>query len=157
MYRGTGVSRGVRRTTWDRSLKNWELQIPCFEVFSGEGTLWDSSLPVSLSLWDTPALFTPHFPSPKSCAKSCKVAQSRAKSCKVAQSRGKSRKIGENRGSFPMERGSRRKGALRDLPAIPKGPKIEKIQERPPGLKSSSEIENFKRATQQTPIFCGEF
>ena len=27
--------------------------------FSGEGTLWDSSLPVSLTLWDTPALFTP--------------------------------------------------------------------------------------------------
>ena len=39
----------------------------------------------------------------------------------------------------------------------PKGPKIEKIQDRRPGLKFSSEIENFKRATQQTPIFCGEF
>ena len=24
---------------------------------SGEGPLWDSSLPVSLTLWDTPALF----------------------------------------------------------------------------------------------------
>ena len=33
VYRGTGVSRGVRQTTWDRSLKNWELQIPCFEEF----------------------------------------------------------------------------------------------------------------------------
>ena len=33
VYRGTGVSRGVRRTTWDRSLENWELQIPCFEEF----------------------------------------------------------------------------------------------------------------------------
>ena len=49
---------------------------------------------------------------------------------------------------------SARKGAL---PYIPKGPKIEKIQDRPPGLKISIEIENFKRATQQTPIFCGEF
>ena len=35
MYGGTGVSRGVRRTTWERSLKNWELQIPCFEEFLG--------------------------------------------------------------------------------------------------------------------------
>ena len=30
-------------------------------------------------------------------------------------------------------------------------------QDRPPGLKFSIEIEKFKRATQQTPIFCGEF
>ena len=37
----------------------------------------------------------------------------------------------------------------------PKGPKIEKIQDRPPGLKFSIEIEIFKRATQQTPIFVG--
>ena len=35
----------------------------------------------------------------------------------------------------------------------PKGPKIEKFQDRPPGLKFSIEIENFKRATQQTPVF----
>ena len=41
--------------------------------------------------------------------------------------------------------------------SAPKGPKIEKIQDRPPGLKFSIEIENFKRATRQTPIFCGEF
>ena len=33
--------------------------------FSGEGTLWDSSLPVSLTLWDTPALFTPPLPLPQ--------------------------------------------------------------------------------------------
>ena len=26
-----------------------------------------------------------------------------------------------------------------------------------PGLKFSSEIEHFKRATHQTPYFCGEF
>ena len=35
MYRGTGVSRGVRRTTWERSLKIWELQIACSEEFLG--------------------------------------------------------------------------------------------------------------------------
>ena len=34
----------------------------------------------------------------------------------------------------------------------PKGPEIEKIQDR---LKFSSEIENFKRASRQTPIFVG--
>ena len=33
VYRGTGVSRGVRRTTWERSLKIWELEIPCFKAF----------------------------------------------------------------------------------------------------------------------------
>ena len=32
--------------------------------FSGKGTLWDSSLPVSLTLWDTPALCTPPLPLP---------------------------------------------------------------------------------------------
>ena len=42
-------------------------------------------------------------------------------------------------------------------PADPKGPKIEKIEDRPPGLKISSGIEIFKRATRQSPIFCGEF
>ena len=39
----------------------------------------------------------------------------------------------------------------------PKGPKIEKIQDRPPGLKFSIEIEIFNLDPQQTPIFCGEF
>ena len=38
---------------------------------------------------------------------------------------------------------------------FPKGPKIEKIQDRPPGLKISSGIEIFKRATRQSPIFVG--
>ena len=33
--------------------------------FSGEGTHWDSSLLVSLTLWDTPVLFTPPLPLPK--------------------------------------------------------------------------------------------
>ena len=41
--------------------------------------------------------------------------------------------------------------------SYPKGPKIEKIQDRPPGLKFSIEIEIFKRATHQTPIFVGGF
>ena len=40
---------------------------------------------------------------------------------------------------------------------FPKGPKIEKIQDRPPGLKFSIEIENFNLDPQQTPIICGEF
>ena len=35
------------------------------------------------------------------------------------------------------------------------GPKTEKIQDRDPGLKNSSGIENFKRATRQTPFFVG--
>ena len=35
VYRGTGVSRGLRRTNWERSLKNWEYQISCFEEFLG--------------------------------------------------------------------------------------------------------------------------
>ena len=35
VYRGTGVSREVQRRTCERSLKIWELQIPCFEEFLG--------------------------------------------------------------------------------------------------------------------------
>ena len=66
VYRGMGVSCGMRRTTWDRSLKNWQLQILVLKSFSGEGTLWDSSLPVSLTLWDTPALSTPPLRLPQS-------------------------------------------------------------------------------------------
>ena len=47
VYRGTGVSRGVRRTTWERSLEIWELQISCFEEFlGGENVL--GLVPVSL-------------------------------------------------------------------------------------------------------------
>ena len=64
VYRGTGVSRRVRPTTWERSLKNWELQIPCFVEFSGNGAHWDSSLLVSFTLQDTPVLFTPPLPLP---------------------------------------------------------------------------------------------
>ena len=30
--------------------------------FSGERTLWDSSLPIALTLWDTPVLCTPPLP-----------------------------------------------------------------------------------------------
>ena len=40
-------------------------------------------------------------------------------------------------------------------PKLPKGPKIEKNQDRPPGSKISSEIENVKRAAHETPIFVG--
>ena len=39
----------------------------------------------------------------------------------------------------------------------PKGPKIEKIQDRPPALKLSSETENCKRATHPGPSSCGKF
>ena len=47
VYRGKGVSRGVQRTTWERSLKSWELQIPCFEEFFwGGNTL--GRIPASL-------------------------------------------------------------------------------------------------------------
>ena len=43
--------------------KIWELQISYFEEFSGvERTFWDLSLLVSLTLWDTPVLFTPPLP-----------------------------------------------------------------------------------------------
>ena len=34
-------------------------------------------------------------------------------------------------------------------------PKIEKFQDRPPGLNISSEIESFKRAAHQTLLFMG--
>ena len=64
VFRGTGVSRRVRQTHWERSLKNCELQISCFEEFWVERTFWDSSLLVSLTLWDTLVLFTPPLPVP---------------------------------------------------------------------------------------------
>ena len=35
-----------------------------WRVFGGEGTHWDVSLLVSLTLWDTPVLFTPPLPPP---------------------------------------------------------------------------------------------
>ena len=38
---------------------------------------------------------------------------------------------------------------------FPKGPKFEKVQDRPAGLKFSSETEHLKRATRQPPTFCG--
>ena len=65
VYRGTGVSRGVRRTTWERSLKNWELQISCFEEFLGGGTvlgLFLASPPHTLGYACT---FTPPLPLPQ--------------------------------------------------------------------------------------------
>ena len=40
VYRGTGVSREVRRTNWERSLKNWGLQIyACFNLDGGNSAL----------------------------------------------------------------------------------------------------------------------
>ena len=57
----------------------------------------------------------------ESRVKSWTVVQSRGQSWKVVQSRGKLWKlveIGESQGNFRMERGSRRKGALRDLPTL---------------------------------------
>ena len=66
MYGGTGVSRGVRRTTWERSLKIWELQIPCFEEFlGGENVL--GLVPASLlhTLGYACTFYAPTSPPPK--------------------------------------------------------------------------------------------
>ena len=57
---GMGVSCGVRPTTWERS-QVMGAPIHCLEEFSGEGTFWDLSLLVSLTLWHSAH---PHFPSP---------------------------------------------------------------------------------------------
>ena len=65
VYRGTGVSCRVRRTTGEGSRKNWELQIPCFEEFwGGENVLGlvPASLPHTLGYACT--FLRPHFPSP---------------------------------------------------------------------------------------------
>ena len=65
MYRGTGVSRGVRRTSWERSLKNWELQISCFQEFvDGENVLGlvPASLPHTLGYACTFYASTSPFP-----------------------------------------------------------------------------------------------
>ena len=74
VYRGTGVSRGVRRTTWERSLKIWELQIPCFEEFFWGGNtlgLVPASLPHTLGYACT--FYTPTFPPPtKAARRGCK-------------------------------------------------------------------------------------
>ena len=39
----------------------------------------------------------------------------------------------------------------------PKGPKIEKIQDCPPGLKFSSEIDNFQASRPPNPFFVGNY
>ena len=45
--------------------------------FSGEGTHWDASLLVSLTLWDTPVLFTPPLPLPQKVhAQNCRHSSS---------------------------------------------------------------------------------
>ena len=70
VYRGTGVSRGVRRTTWERSLEIWELPIPCFEEFFWGGNtlgLVPASLPHALG--NACTFYTPTSPPPKSDSK----------------------------------------------------------------------------------------
>ena len=65
VYRGTGVSRGVRRTAWERSLENWELQMPCFEEFFWGGNtlgLVPASLPHTLGYACT--FYAPTSPPP---------------------------------------------------------------------------------------------
>ena len=65
VYRGTGVSRGVQRTTWEISLKNWELHISCFEeVLGGENVLGlvPASLPHALGYACT--FYAPTSPPP---------------------------------------------------------------------------------------------
>ena len=65
VYRGTGVSCRVRRTTWERSLKKWELEIPCFEEFFGGGNtlaLVPASLPHTLGYACT--FYAPTSPPP---------------------------------------------------------------------------------------------
>ena len=42
--------------------KNGSSKSLVLKSFSGERTLWDSSLPVSLTVWDTPVLCTPPLP-----------------------------------------------------------------------------------------------
>ena len=42
--------------------KNGTSKFLVLESFSFEGTLWDSSLPVAITLWDTPVLCTPLLP-----------------------------------------------------------------------------------------------
>ena len=71
-----GVSHGVRRTTWNRSLKNWELQIPCFEEFSWGGNtlgLVPANLPHTLGYACT--FYTPTSPSPTIWRKGKKTAR----------------------------------------------------------------------------------
>ena len=45
--------------------KSWELQISCFEEFLGGENDLGLVLLVSLTLWDTPVLFTPPLPLPQ--------------------------------------------------------------------------------------------
>ena len=64
-YGCTSVSRRVRRITWESSLKNWELQIPCFEEFFWGGNtlgLVPASLPHALGYVCT--FYAPASPPP---------------------------------------------------------------------------------------------
>ena len=64
VYRGTSVSRGVRPTTWERSLKNGSSKSLCFDDFFWErehfGTRPCSHFGMHLYV------VHPHFPSPNS-------------------------------------------------------------------------------------------
>ena len=56
----------MRRTTWERSLKNWELQISCFEEFwGGENVLGLVPASNPHALGYALHFLRPHFPSPK--------------------------------------------------------------------------------------------
>ena len=57
-------SSAWRQQLGRRSLKQWELVLKVLFCFLGERTFWDSSLVVSLTLWDEPVLCTPHFTAP---------------------------------------------------------------------------------------------
>ena len=64
MYRGTVYPAECGEQLGTDPSKIGSSKSLVLKSFSGEGTLWDSSLPVSLTLWDTPALFTPPLPLP---------------------------------------------------------------------------------------------
>ena len=66
VYKGTVVSRGVWRTTWERSLEKWGLQIHSFkEVFWGRNTLGLVPCGHPHSLGYACTLYAPTSPLPK--------------------------------------------------------------------------------------------
>ena len=66
VYKGTGVSRGVRRTTWERSLKNGSSNSPVLKSFLLGRDHFGTRPFQSPSLSGIRLYFVrPHFPSPK--------------------------------------------------------------------------------------------
>ena len=66
VYRGTGVSRRVRQTTWERSLKNWEKPNPLFwRVFLGREHIGTRPCQSPSQFGIRLYFLRPHFPSPK--------------------------------------------------------------------------------------------